>query len=746
MSAMARSLGVTDDGNKTDDVNPAASFGCYQMRKNGLFKTGGNKQKGGDRNEDSTNSLFLSGPFELLGRARKPGGEGWARLLRWRDDDNRVHDYPVLDADLHGEHSALSANLASRGLKVSTNRTARAELINYLNEISVEQRVSLVGRTGWNEVNHKKVFALPTETIGFAANETIIIQGANSAPFATQGTLADWQNGVGSVVAGHCRGTFAVSVGLAGPLLDLLGHEGCGFNLYGHSSRGKTTLAKAAASVWGKGESPGFVRSWRSTGNALEATAALHTDTLLVLDELSVVDAREAFAAVYQLTGGTGKGRAARNGSLRQPLTWRTMLLSTGEVRLADKLGEGRLRARSGQQVRLIDIPADAGAGCGVFDNAGSAGDAKALAEAIKIAAQGNYGTAGPAFVRRLVADCDDEIADTIRATIDAFRHRCAPTEADAQVLRVCDRFGLVAAAGELAREFGIVPWKEGDALEAATRCFNNWFDNRGGKEAGEVQAAISQVRLFVEQHGDARFEPLHQTPDRPIVNRAGWRKGEGAKRGWLVPPETWKAEVAVGHNPTFVAEMLAEREMLKRAKDGFQCVEKIQGRSQRVYVVTESSRSQPMSSAAARVLELFLQPSKTGVTGVTHVTRHSVTPKSRAVTTVTPVTCLKHQRRETAVTSEGSGRIHFEERAAIVEYDGGAPREWAEGFARLNPNQPPADVPPHRWLRFIDDCGHFLDGGPRAQQRSVGGRSICSAAIGSAHSPAWNMRACFGF
>jgi hypothetical protein len=52
------------------------------------------------------------------------------------------------------------------------------------------------------------------------------------------------------------------------------------------------------------------------------------------------------------------------------------------------------------------------------------------------------------------------------------------------------------------------------------------------------------------------------------------------------------------------------------------------------------------------------------------------------------------------------------EERAAIVEYDGGAPRAWAEALARLDPNSPPGDVPPQRWLRFIDDCGRFLDGG----------------------------------
>jgi hypothetical protein len=49
-------------------------------------------------------------------------------------------------------------------------------------------------------------------------------------------------------------------------------------------------------------------------------------------------------------------------------------------------------------------------------------------------------------------------------------------------------------------------------------------------------------------------------------------------------------------------------------------------------------------------------------------------------------------------------------ERAAIVEHDGGIPRAWAEGFARLDPDRPPGDVPPTRWQRFVDDVGIFLD------------------------------------
>jgi hypothetical protein len=61
------------------------------------------------------------------------------------------------------------------------------------------------------------------------------------------------------------------------------------------------------------------------------------------------------------------------------------------------------------------------------------------------------------------------------------------------------------------------------------------------------------------------------------------------------------------------------------------------------------------------------------------------------------------------------------EERAAIVEHDGGAPRAWAEALARVDPNKPPGDVPPMRWLRFIDDCGSFLDGGWGAHATALG-------------------------
>jgi hypothetical protein len=61
------------------------------------------------------------------------------------------------------------------------------------------------------------------------------------------------------------------------------------------------------------------------------------------------------------------------------------------------------------------------------------------------------------------------------------------------------------------------------------------------------------------------------------------------------------------------------------------------------------------------------------------------------------------------------------DERAAIVEYDGGALRDWAEALARLDRDKPPRHVPPQRWLRFINDCGRFLDGGWAARAAALG-------------------------
>jgi hypothetical protein len=61
------------------------------------------------------------------------------------------------------------------------------------------------------------------------------------------------------------------------------------------------------------------------------------------------------------------------------------------------------------------------------------------------------------------------------------------------------------------------------------------------------------------------------------------------------------------------------------------------------------------------------------------------------------------------------------EERAAIVEYDGGVSRPWAEALVRLDPTRVPPNVSQERWAQFIDDCGRFLDQGWATHAEGLG-------------------------
>ena len=189
---------------------------------------------------------------------------------------------------------------------------------------------------------------------------------------------------------------FPKSVGFAGPVADLLDEGSFGFHLDGGSSIGKTAALVAAGSVWGGGGPLGFAYSWRTTDNGAEGMFSAHSGTMVPLDELSQLATEVASTLTYMFGNGHGKSRAGRNGEARRTAEWRGVLLSTGEVGISGKIEEfGRCRkAKAGQLVRLIDIPADAGSGHGLFDT--SHGEPAAeFARRLKVSATTCYGCGG---------------------------------------------------------------------------------------------------------------------------------------------------------------------------------------------------------------------------------------------------------------------------------------------------------------------------------------------------------------
>lgn len=515
-------------------------------------------------------------PLAVSAETRSALGEDWGRLLEIVDRDGRTKVWSMPMAMMAGDGTAYRERLLSLGLVLTPGKFARDALQEYISTARPGIKARCVSRTGWQG----RTYVGAVQNHGESDERHILQTGGQiDHAYRKAGTLDDWREKVARLARGNSRLIFAISAAFAPPLLYPAVAEGGGFHFRGGSSTGKTTALTIAGSVWGGGGVQGYVRTWRSTSNGLEGVAVMHSDALLCLDEMGQVASHEVGPIAYMLANGVGKARAGRGGEARPAAEWRTLFLSSGEISLADKMaedGKGR-RAQAGQGVRIVDIAADAGSGLGLFEDLHGFADGKAFSDHLRLVTAGNYGTAAPAFLDQITKGFED-IQPLVRRYREEFLTENCPKGADGQVGRVADRFGLVAAAGEMATALGIVPWEPGEATRAAARCFSDWLAARGGIEPAEQRQAISTVRRFVELHGNSRFEAMGDLIPRTahgdqieqrVANRVGFRRR--SKEGgieYVVLPEAWETEICAGLNSTTVAGALKKKGLLRQGKD----------------------------------------------------------------------------------------------------------------------------------------------------------------------------------
>jgi len=523
-------------GIASDSITCTYGGGSFDISRQGVFFIGTDK----DGNEQPPK--WICSPLAVLAKTRDAKSGEWGRLLQWRDDDQVLHQWAMPLELLQSDGTDMRRELARMGLTIAPTKAARDLLASFVQVWPVEHRARCVDRLGW----HGAVYVTPSESIG-QDDEIVVFQNAHAIEpaFSAAGTLIEWRASVAALAAGNSRLVFALSVAFAGALADVAGEDSGGFHLRGGSSSGKTTALKVAASVWGNPNA--YPRLWRATANGLEGLAALHNDGLLILDELSQIDPKEAGEAAYLLANGQGKARASRTGAARQSARWRLMFLSAGEESLTALMASVGKKANAGQEIRLADIDADAGAGMGVFELLHDQPSPAALALAVKDAAIKFHGAAGVAWLRCIVDD-RAKLSDLIENGIKQFVEKVAPKDANGQVLRVARRFGLAAVAGELATHYEITGWLEGESTRAAHKCFAAWLESFGGTVNREERNILSQVRAFFEAHGASRFEDMAATNDQRIINRAGfYRAGTSGEREFLVLPEAFKREICQG-------------------------------------------------------------------------------------------------------------------------------------------------------------------------------------------------------
>jgi len=541
-----------------DSVTRSYGGGRFDVSSHGVYFIGTDKE--GNEKPES----WICSRLDVVARTRDANGNEWGRLLEWRDDDGRRHQWAMPMELLQSDGTDMRRELARGGLSIAPGRAQRDLLASYVQVWPVDNRARCVERLGW----HGAVYVTPSESIG-QQDEIVVFQNAHAIDpaLSTSGTLDDWRTSVAQLSAGNTRLVFALSAAFAGPLADVAGEDSGGFHLRGGSSSGKTTALKVAASVWG--DPNAYPRLWRATANGLEGLAALHNDGLLILDELSQIDPKEAGEAAYLLANGQGKARASRTGAARQSARWRLLFLSAGEESLTALMARAGRKTNAGQEIRLADIDADAGQGMGAFEALHDQPTPAALALAVKDAAIKYHGTAGLAWLRHIVAD-RTALPDTIAKGIEGFVDDAVSGDAAGQVLRVARRFALVALAGELATHYGITGWATGEAMTAAHRCFASWLESFGGAGNREKRSILAHVRAFFEAHGQSRFENIHARDNQRITNRAGfYRPGADGEREFLVLPEAFRRDLCQGFDIRTVTAALLEAGWLEAGKDG---------------------------------------------------------------------------------------------------------------------------------------------------------------------------------
>ncbi len=442
-------------------------------------------------------------PIRVLAMVRAADATDWAYWIEVVDSDGHSHHLRVAAKDLISSSGTVLSKLADHGLVI----LQKQPLITFILRCQPKCRKLIADSIGWLE--GMDAFALPGKVIGMDSDAVILELEENAEmlkAIRSQGSLTDWQESVASKAKGNPLVVFALLMALLGPMLRILRLDGGGIHLWGKSSRGKTTILQVASSVWGDGVDPScpgskpFTCRWNLTTNAIEIIGKVNNDLLIALDELGTFVGKDLGQTIYVLAGGQGKAAMNSARKLQKVRTFRGNILSTGEISIDQKVRESGKRVMTGQLLRMIDIP---GGEKIILDAHGlSPGD---FAVTLKKDCATHFGTAEPEFVTRIIEQLSydrDDFMENLHTGLEEYATELTPPGLHPEQGRVIRRLAALCVTGDLAVQFGILPFSTEDIVKAVTFVRDLWFE--GQNTIADVDRAIRHLRSFILRNHSA--------------------------------------------------------------------------------------------------------------------------------------------------------------------------------------------------------------------------------------------------
>lgn len=371
----------------------------------------------------------------------------------------------------------------------------------------------------------------------------------------------------------------AIYAALTAPLLRPFALPNFAVHLCGDSSRGKTSMLRCAASVYGDPTNPAWVPSWNTTIAGLEQHAAQLCDLPLCFDEAGAGDPDAIQTAIYMLINGVGRQRMTKELTMRRTLAWQTVVISTGERELASE------QAATGAQVRVISLPI---VGFGGLDGAG--------VDAVRNACSAHAGAFGAAWLRHIV-----DMAASPTGLLDA-RERLAQHRRTLSAIargnplneRIASYFAAMMLAEDLASGLGLGQAGGQTVRNAFARRCSPDDDTEGAAPMRLSERVLEVLDNWASQAPNS-FPPLseqqgllgeHTAPvgSRPVVN--GYVCEDGTT---LFIPNALRRHLAAEGLPWTKALMreLVNAGRLKRDRGQVTCVFRVNHRRERLYVLT---------------------------------------------------------------------------------------------------------------------------------------------------------------
>jgi hypothetical protein len=490
---------------------------------------------------DGDGEIVVAPPIRLFARGQRLSDHGYIAQFRFREmNGGDRSEYVEWALTLPERKRELKSLLATAGYSWPRDKRLSDAIWAALVDTRPERRFLLASAPGWYGAG----FALPGKYLcsDKSADPAKIDPNsiAHLGSFTTgEGSLGDWQQYVAKPARKSSTLCVSISAAFAAPLLRKLNMDSFAINWFGTTSEGKTLALKVAASVAGLFGPGGDLPSWADSEAGFEGQAMGHRDCILPLDETAdgekemPLDKRaralafgiarnrpRTLASTYQRAHGL-KGRE-----------YRVIVLSSSErplTEIAIKAGSRRL---GGEEVRLMDVPASEPGSAGVFDGNIKQDEgrtlletSKALADQLAACAMRYQGHAFVAFLRKLMKDQDWQAkARTYKAEFE--REVTAP--ASTVIYRIRSNFAIIWAAGALAIEYGVLPWKKSRLLKAVRKCFDRAVGALQSPEAGE---AAKSVKNAFEDPLKTLKEKLEQCKLSVITPRAKVSDDEMASR-----------------------------------------------------------------------------------------------------------------------------------------------------------------------------------------------------------------------